>query len=71
MVLPVVSTVFAAAAIAAPAEVWHDMPNGLEMHQDCIHQHDQGFRVLASGAVRLDNGTTIEYGPCPHKPRAR
>ena len=55
----------------AADDSWHEMPNGKLMHSSCIHHFDQTFTVLASGAVRLANGTTLlNFAlPCPHAPR--
>ena len=61
---------FPVLSAAIAADVWHDMPGGKQVHGSCIHHFDQPFTVLSSGAVHLQNGTTIHHPPCPHKPRS-
>lgn len=54
---------------------WHQMPNGLYFHEDCIHRHDDDFHLRRSedgGSVLSFAGQreTVSLPPCEHAPRA-
>jgi hypothetical protein len=54
---------------------WHQMPNGMYYHEECIHQFDEHYHVLRrpDGSAHVTTsgpkGEEVPLPPCPHKPR--
>lgn len=61
---------------SSAAATWHEMPNGMYYHEDCIHQFDDAFHVKQTpeGGSSVSFGTgereSLTLPPCPHAPRA-
>lgn len=63
--------IFSGSAVAQ----WHEMPNGMYMHEECIHQFDDEFHVHLTSdggsSVKFASGerANVELPQCQHKQR--